>query len=265
MLVKEIPIASFRTPPARMAGPAQACALAPAPGTPGALGTHGAADPVHAGAQVFNVRLAISAERHADAGVLLQRMYAWRGYAVEAGAPGRNDTFTLYAETGGELVGTVSLYLDRHGVLPADEHFGDRLAILRREGRRLCEPSRLAIDKGMSKRVFAALMHISHLYAARLHGCTDYVIEVNPRHVAFYRQVLGFAEFGAQRHCARVDAPAVLLRLPIDHMSAQIGKWAGTLDQHRAERSFYPYFFPLRDEAGITARLAALCGPGERA
>ncbi|MET0982652.1 MAG: long-chain N-acyl amino acid synthase [Telluria sp.] len=264
MLVEETPIASFRTPPPPAAGQAQ-------PRAPGA------ADPVHAGSRVFNVRLAISAERHADAGVLLQRMYAWRGYAFEAGAgsgtkgskaasPGSGgDKFTLYAETGGELVGTVSLYLDRHGVLPADEHFGDRLAILRRAGRRLCEPSRLAIDKGMSKRVFAALMHISHLYASRLHGCTDYVIEVNPRHVAFYRQVLGFAEFGAERHCDRVDAPAVLLHLPIDHMSAQIAKWGGTLEQHRAERSFYPYFFPLRDEAGITARLAALCGPGERA
>ncbi|MFC5462928.1 N-acyl amino acid synthase FeeM domain-containing protein [Massilia niabensis] len=257
MLVEETPIASFHTPPAPVAGLAQALA----PGTPGS------ADPAHAGFQVFNVRLAISAERRADAGVLLQRMYAWRGYAVEAGAGGGNagNKFTLYAETGGELVGTVSLYLDRHGVLPADEHFGDRLALLRREGRRLCEPSRLAIDKGMSKRVFAALMHISHLYASRLHGCTDYVIEVNPRHVAFYRQVLGFAEFGAQRHCDRVGAPAVLLHLPIDHMSAQIAKWAGTLEQHGAERSFYPYFFPLRDEAGITARLAALCGPGERA
>lgn len=247
MLVKEMPIASFQTPPARVAGP------------------------VHAGSRVVNVRLAISAERHADAGVLLQRMYAWRGYALEAGAVNKTDEgngsgeFTLYAETGGELVGTVSLYLDRHGALPADEHFGDLLALLRREGRRLCEPSRLAIDGGMPKRVFAALMHISHLYAARLHGCTDYIIEVNPRHVAFYRQVLGFEAFGAERHCERVGAPAVLLRLPIDHMRDQIGQWAGTLGQQRAERSLYPYFFPLRDEPAITARLAALCGTGERA
>lgn len=241
MLVKEMPIASFRTPPAQMAGP------------------------VHAGSQIVNVRLAISAERHADAGVLLQRMYAWRGYALEAGTGLGSKEFTLYAETGGELVGTVSLYLDDHGVLPADEHFGDLLALLRREGCRLCEPSRLAIDGGMPKRVFAALMHISHLYAARLHGCTDYIIEVNPRHVAFYRQVLGFSEFGAERHCERVGAPAVLLRLPIDHMRDQIGQWAGTLGQQRAERSLYPYFFPLRDEPAITARLAALCGTGEAA
>ncbi|MFC4932912.1 N-acyl amino acid synthase FeeM domain-containing protein [Massilia sp. GCM10023247] len=257
MLVVEMPIASFRNPSAPTPGQAR----------PDAAGTRRPGSPAHAahaGSQVFNVRLAISAERHADAGVLLQRMYAWRGYAVDAGAVGAGKTFTLYAETGGELVGTVSLCLEHQGRLPADEHFGDRLESLRREGRRLCEPSRLAIDKGMSKRVFAALMHTAHLYASRLHACTDYVIEVNPRHVAFYRQVLGFAEFGAQRHCSRVGAPAVLLRLPVDHMSAHIARWAGAPGQERVARSFYPYFFPLHDEAGITARLAALCQAGER-
>jgi len=241
MLVDDMPIASFKTPPAQLPGPA--CSEF----------------------RVFNVRLAISAECQADAGVLLRRMYAWRGYAVDPGARNDGNKLTLYAETGGELVGTMSLCLDRHGLLPADEHFGDRLAILRHQGRRLCEPSRLAIDKGMSKRVFAALIHISYLYAHKLNGFTDYVIEVNPRHVAFYRHMLGFAEFGGERQCSRVGAPAVLLRLPLDRMGAQIARWGGTLGQHAGERSFYPYFFPLRDEAGITARLAALSETGAHA
>lgn len=270
MLVDDMPIASFRTPPAPALDPARTR-------TPTIPPTAAAADPassIPGGSQLFNVRLAISAERQADAGVLLRRMYAWRGYAVEAGARREDNKVTLYAETGGELVGTMSLCLDRHGLLPADEHFGDRLDILRREGRRLCEPSRLAIDKGMSKRVFASLIHISYLYAHKLHGFTDYVIEVNPRHVAFYRHMLGFTEFGAERECIRVGAPAVLLRLPLDHMGEQIAKWAGRIEEGsigqgsaggRGERSFYPYFFPVREEPGITARLAALCEAGERA
>ncbi|MEN3277954.1 MAG: hypothetical protein V7631_3744 [Massilia sp.] len=249
MLVEEMPIASFRTAPAQTQD------------TPRARGATAAA----AASRVFNVRLAISAERHADAGVLLRRMYAWRGYAVEAGAREDGNKVTLYAETGGELVGTMSLCLDRHGMLPADEHFGDRLDILRSQGRRLCEPSRLAIDKGMSKRVFAALIHISYMYAHTLHGCTDYVIEVNPRHVAFYRHMLGFAEFGSERQCSRVGAPAVLLRLPLDYMGAQIAKWGGRPGQEAGERSFYPYFFPVAEEPGIAARLAALCVTGGRA
>lgn len=269
MLVDELPIASFRTPPLAVTGGGRPPTHA-GPGTTKAASMATPATSVHPGSQVFNVRLAISAERHADAGVLLRRMYAWRGYAFEAGAREEGDKVTLYAETGGNLVGTMSLCLDRHGALPADEHFGDRLDILRREGRRLCEPSRLAIDKGMSKRVFASLIHISYLYAHRLHGFTDYVIEINPRHVAFYRHMLGFADCGAERQCSRVGAPAVLLRLPLDHMAAQIAKWGGTHEQNSSgqnggERSFYPYFFPVREEPGITARLAALCGTGGRA
>lgn len=249
MLVDEMPIVSFQAPPV---SPPAARA-----------GSHGPAPRLGA-PQVFNIRVALSADRHADSGALVRRMYAWRGYAVESGAA-TADKVTLYAETGGELVGTMSLCLDRGNTLPADENFGDRLAILRRQGRRLCEPSRLAIDAGMSKRVFAALIHISYLYACRLHGFTDYVIEVNPRHVAFYRRMLGFTDFGGERACSRVGAPAVLLRLPLDQMGAQIGKWAGSFERHAGERSFYPWFFPLRDEPGISARLQALCQGRERA
>lgn len=265
MLVDDMPIASFQTAPTVGAMPGLRDAAAARTVRPDCqtdsrtddrAGFH--ADP-QAGPQVFNVRLALSAERHADAGVLLRRMYAWRGYAVEPGAREDADKVTLYAETGGELVGTMSLCLDRHGMLPADTHFADRLDVLRRQGRRLCEPSRLAIDKGMSKRVFAALIHISYLYAHKLNGFSDYVIEVNPRHVAFYRHMLGFADFGAVRQCSRVGAPAVLLRLPLDVMGAQIARWGGRFGQPGVERSFYPHFFPPAEEAAITARLAALC------
>jgi hypothetical protein len=207
--------------------------------------------------QVFYVRLATSLGRKQAASLLLHKMYAWRGYAVEAGEGLAADKITLYAETAGELVGTMSLCLDRTGTLPADQNFGDKLSELRRQGRRLCEPSLLAIDRGVTKRVFASMIHISYIYAHNLHQFTDYVIEVNPRHVAFYKRMLGFSDFGGERACTRVGAPAVLLRLPLDYMGAQIRRWGGVMEQHGDERSFYPYFFPIRDEPGITARLVA--------
>jgi len=208
------------------------------------------------GAQVVHVRLASSDGGREAATMLLRKMYAWRGYGFEAGSQHLGNKMTLYAETGGRLVATMSLCLEVDGLLPADENFGDRLDALRREGRHLCEPSRLAIEQGVSKRVFASLIHISYIYA-RIHGCTDYVIEVNPRHVAFYKRMLGFTDFGGMRACSRVGAPAVLLRLPLATMSAQIRRWSGTADQQGRERSFYRYFFPIWDEPGITARLVA--------
>jgi hypothetical protein len=207
--------------------------------------------------QVFHIRMADSARRREAASVLLRKMYDWRGYAFEPARCQEPSKITLYAETGGAVVGTMSLCLDSPILLPADENFRDLLDGLRAEGRRLCEPSRLAIDKGVTTRVFAALIHISYLYARIIHRYSDYVIEVNPRHVMFYRRMLGFHGFGAERDCTRVGAPAVLLRLPLDEMGEQIRAWGGCMEQHGEQRSFYPYFFPAGDEPGITGRLRA--------
>lgn len=206
--------------------------------------------------QIFHIRMANSQGRREAASLLLKKMYGWRGYAVDPSVIHSPNKITLFAETGGETVGTMSLCLDNDEIgLPADENFRDKLDELRAQQRRLCEPSRLAIDKGVSKRVFAALIHISYIYARNIHGYTDYVIEVNPRHVMFYKRMLGFRDFGGERECSRVGAPAVLLRLELDYMGEQIRKFGGLMEQHGSERSFYPYFFPTWDEPGITGRL----------
>ena len=206
--------------------------------------------------QIFHIRMANSQGRREAASLLLKKMYGWRGYAVDPSVIHSPNKITLFAETGGETVGTMSLCLDNDEIgLPADENFRDKLDELRAQQRRLCEPSRLAIDKGVSKRVFAALIHISDIYARNIHGYTDYVIEVNPRHVMFYKRMLGFRDFGGERECSRVGAPAVLLRLELDYMGEQIRKFGGLMEQHGSERSFYPYFFPTWDEPGITGRL----------
>ncbi|MES2263512.1 MAG: long-chain N-acyl amino acid synthase [Pseudomonadota bacterium] len=206
--------------------------------------------------QIFHIRMANSQGRREAATLLLKKMYGWRGYDVDPAASHAMNRITLCAETGGETVGTMSLCLDDSQLgLPADENFRDKLDPLRAQGRRLCEPSRLAIDKGVSKRVFAALIHISYIYAHNIHGYTDYIIEVNPRHVAFYKRMLGFQDFGGERTCTRVGAPAVLLRLELEYMGEQIRKFGGQMEAQSTERSFYPYFFPTGDEPGITTRL----------
>jgi hypothetical protein len=244
MIQDELPIASFTA----RAGMRELCI--------GERGTAARMDhPLDV--QIFHIRMANSAGRREAASLLIRKMYGWRGYAFEPNRYQEPNKLTLYAETGGVVVGTMSLCLDSPVKLPADENFRDKLDPLRDQHRRLCEPSRLAIDRGVSKRVFASLIHISYIYARIIHRFTDYVIEVNPRHVMFYRRMLGFHDFGAERECSRVGAPAVLLRLPLEQMGAQIHAWGGRMEQHGDERSFYPYFFPPSDEPGITARLIA--------
>lgn len=205
--------------------------------------------------QNFKIRMANSAGRREAAGLLIKKMYSWRGYSIDAPVAHEPNRITLIAETNGKTVGTMTLCFDSGARLPADENFSDKLDELRAQGRRLCEPSRLAIDEEVPKRVFASMIHISYIYAHNIHGFTDYVIEVNPRHVRFYKRMLGFHEICEERTCSRVNAPGVLLRLDLTYMTEQIAKFGGLFEQHGKEKSFYPYFFAKRDEGGITRRL----------
>lgn len=154
----------------------------------------------------------------------------------------------------------MGLCLDGAAGLPADENFQEQLDLLRAQGRHLAEPSKLAIEAGMSKRVFASMIHVSYLYAHVLRGYSDYIIEVNPRHAAFYQRMLGFEPAGAQQPCKRVGAPAVLLRLPLAVMGARIHACGGSHQLQTQPRSFYPCFFAPAAEADIAARLLATRG-----
>lgn len=206
--------------------------------------------------QEFNIRMANCQGRREAATLLLKKMYSWRGYSVDSPPEDAPNLITLTADTAGKTVGTMTLCLDSDGAgLPADETFKLELDGLRAQSRRLCEPSRLAIDRDTPKRVFAALMHISYIYAHKMHHYTDYIIEVNPRHATFYKRMLGFQDFGAQRICARVEAPAVLLRLECAFMAEQIRLYGGLFENAIQERSFYPFAFSGKDEAGIHHRL----------
>ena len=205
--------------------------------------------------QVFNIRMVNSEGRREAASLLIRKRYAWRGYSIDPFSGNEPNRIILVADTEGKTVATMTLCLDGDIGLPADENFHDKLDELRLHGRRLSEPSRLAIEDNVPKRVFASLIHISYIYARNIFGFTDWVIEVNPRHVPFYKKMLGFQQLGEKRTCTRVDAPAVLLRLKLEYMAEQIDKFGGLMEQHGQEKSFYPYFFSLQDESGITNRL----------
>jgi hypothetical protein len=84
------------------------------------------------------------------------------------------------------------------------------------------------------------------------------LIEVNPRHEGFYRRMLGFELFGAMRGDPRIGAPAVLLRLNLEHAQSEIARLGGNPDLASVTRSLYPYAFASREEVLIERRLRTL-------
>lgn len=206
--------------------------------------------------QQFKLRLANSDGKRESASLLIKKMYNWRGYDT-VGLSGDNpNRITLMADAAGEPIGTLTIGLDSPSGLLVDQLYHDEIDRLRANGAIVCEFTKLAVDQAMqSKRVLAALFQLAYIYAHRIHQASDVVIEVNPRHVAFYKRMLGFAQLGEERMCPRVHAPAVLLRLSMAYARDQIARYGGHFTDLPGVRSVYPYFLSTKDEDGITERL----------
>ena len=167
------------------------------------------------------------------------------------------ETFTLLAEDGaGTAVGTLSLVFDSERGLPCDEIYWLETGRLRAEGRRMAEVTRLALRKDMpdSRRVLLRLFNLIYIYARRVRGYTDFVIEVHPRHLKYYERAMCFEKLGDEAECSRVGgAPAVLgrvdLRMP-DHKE----RWA-------AGRTLFPDFWPQPQERFLAEALASAWRP----
>ena len=191
--------------------------------------------------------------------MLIRRRYSWRGYkhvaptdlAVAA------NMVTLQACREEAVFGTLSLHFDSDAGLAAGELYRDEIASFRARGAKICELTRLAVDpEHGSKEVLGALFHLSYIFG-HLHGpVTDVFIEVNPRHVLFYKRMLNFKQVGECKMCERVSAPAVLLQLEVAYVTEQIARLGGT--RAAGHRSLYPYFFSKQEEEGLARRIAVL-------
>jgi hypothetical protein len=186
---------------------------------------------------------------------LLSRMYASKGYTLKTSLTHSAGVSSLTIQIDGRTMGTLSIGVD-DGYLAAQEIYPEFIESLRERGAIICEFGQLAIDPHVrSKRIMGAIFHIAVLVALHLRGATDAVIEVNPRHVSFYQRMLGFSKVGPERMCDRVQAPAVLLHIHASTFLKNIEKFGGRPEMSTHERSFYPYFFHPREEAGLIKRL----------
>lgn len=211
------------------------------------------------GPRRFKIKAADVESRRGLVSTLLKSRYLWRGYqtmGLSKDQPAQR--FTLAAIENGHTIGTITVAFDGPQKLGADDVFGAEVNALRRDGRRLCEFTKLAIDPTVgTKRVLAALFHVAYIVAHRMRGHDTLLIEVNPRHVRYYERMLGCRVLGDVRINRSVNAPAVLLTVDFAYIMEQIGRFGGNPELATEERSLYPFAFTLSEEASIIARLRA--------
>lgn len=199
----------------------------------------------------------MSRDERASASSLIQRMYAGRGYTAHA-LPDEPCArrLTLVASAGTSVIGTMTVGFDSDQLLSVDEVFPDEVSSIRAAGRQVCEFTKLAVDGAIrSQRVLAGMFHVAFIYAHRVRGCDNLLIEVNPRHVRYYEGKLGFKVLSAPRLNPRVGAAAVLLSLDLWHAQAQIELFGGRPELSAVERSLYPHALARERESEVTGRL----------
>lgn len=199
---------------------------------------------------------ALAAPEVESAAELVARRYAWRGYDTRCSVAAMSSAseLPLIASRNGEVHGTLTVRLDDRASLLSEALYPDEIAALRAQGAMLCEFGKLAFRENVNTlEILGPLFHIGLLYLAGQHGCTDAVVEVNPRHVGFYRRLFGFTVIGEQRICPRVSAPAQLLRLSLQEAVERAQAEGGARSGHR---SIYPYCLG-RDEVDMLCRAPA--------
>ena len=143
---------------------------------------------------------------------------------------------------GGQAIAALSMVFDSKLGFPADELYNPELDHLRSSGRRLCEITSLAnletrprIGVNLTKHLFK----LAYITAFFLQNATDFIITVNPRHVAFYEKYLLFERMGQERSYDKVNgAPAVLLRLDLLNATKEVSQkhtegLSGKFDQYQ--------------------------------
>jgi hypothetical protein len=133
--------------------------------------------------------------------------------------------------------------------LPMDEIYHDELNDLRAQGRKLCEVGSLACSHDANwQNTFMPLFRVIFWHALN-NGMNDICITVNPKHVAFYKSILVFQNLGEEKFYPYVNAPAIALRMNLDHCKQTVrNAYRGFL----AEDSLYSYIWEW--ELTATAR-----------
>lgn len=207
----------------------------------------------------FKIKAAECHERRGLINRLLSSRYAWRGYhEVHLPTDPSVQRFTLTALQDGAVIGTITVGFDGAERLGAEAAFSDEIQAMRRDGFKLCEFTRLAIDPSAgSKRVLAALFHVAYIVAHRLRGNDTLLMEVNPRHQRYYERMLGCQVMGDERINKSVNAPAVLMGTAFSLIRQRIGRFGGQPELAAQERSLYPFAFSAAQEQTIMANMQA--------
>lgn len=202
----------------------------------------------------YKIKIANDRKSREDAFKLGYEVYRAKGYISENSVKmliTKYDYFSstciinIYEEE--EIVASISLNFKEEYPLPCEELYHEEIQTFM-QGKKFIEITRLVIKEchRHSNYFLAQLFQALHIYAMQIKGVQDIVIEVNPRHVAFYMKLLGFSIIGQEKECERVNnAPAILLHLDLNFVQKNLElAYENTKNNQPIENKFFKYAIP---------------------
>lgn len=199
----------------------------------------------------YSISIANTRESRLKAFQLAYEVYLAKGYIPEnkrkmlvSPSDSIPDTCVININDGEEVVASITLNFQDHSDLPCQELYNDEVAPLLEQRLKLVEITRLVIKENHrhSNYLLAQLFQATFIYSFQVKNVSQLVIEVNPRHVAFYQNLLGFTVLGNEKACERVNnAPAILLHLDLNFIHNNLQKFYGNELNVASRNKFFKY------------------------
>lgn len=207
----------------------------------------------------FTIKIANTLEEREAVYQLGYQVYLDKGYIKENANEWLVQNYDFDAETvilivqdqNKKIAGSVTIVFDRYSKLPAESIYAEELKSLRSSGNKMAELSRLVIspDFRNSKEILVLLFNYLGILIHHVKRYNSFVVQVNPRHVNYYKALLKFEEIGLEKPCPHVQsAPAVLLYLATQTYQAEIIRCMYHKDHNTKDRTLYPHFLNLEQE-----------------
>jgi len=123
--------------------------------------------------------------------------------------------------------------------LPLDAIYKKELDGLRNQGRNIGEVGALATPRKRRWSNLVIYLAKALFWYAHMTDVNDVCIMVNPKHVRFYKEIFLFEDFGEEKWYPGVEAPAVALRVNLDHYDERMANAYGESDFDTDLLSFF--------------------------
>lgn len=162
------------------------------------------------------------------------------------------------------IVGSATLVFEENFEIPAKKVYPEEMGLIKKVSKKNTEICRFVINSNSrySKEILILLFNYAAIYIHKVKKYDGLVIEVNPRHKNYYKELMHFDEIGTEKQCPQVqDAPGILLFLSASKYHNIIENQKYEIKSNKKSRSLFPFFLKPEQENLVGNYLARQVKP----